>query len=132
MRAYANMSSVINCKVAFIRPAYNNLREWMADSNNTYIGRRGIVFVEKERWPKEDSVWANPFKIGADGTREEVLAKYETYICQRLDKEPALKEALFALQGKTLGCWCAPEPCHGHILIRLIEKIETSEKVSHF
>jgi Domain of unknown function (DUF4326) len=24
--------------------------------------------------------------------------------------------ALAALHGKTLGCWCAPRPCHGEVL----------------
>ena len=26
---------------------------------------------------------------------------------------------LHELEGKTLGCWCKPEKCHGDILIKL-------------
>ncbi len=113
---------VVNCKVGYIRPKYENLREWMKDPEHVYIARRGVVFVEGERFPKQDSVWANPFKIGKDGNREEVIAKYETYIRDRLVKEPALKEELLKLKGKCLGCWCAPEPCHGDVLLKLIEE----------
>ena len=39
------MSSVVNVKVAHIRPKYNDLEEWTKDPNNVYIGRAGIVFI---------------------------------------------------------------------------------------
>lgn len=31
--------SVVNVKVGNIRPKYSNLREWMEDPTNVYIGR---------------------------------------------------------------------------------------------
>jgi hypothetical protein len=58
------------------------------------------------------SKWGNPFAIGKDGTREEVIAKYG----QWLQTQPALLAALPELKGKTLACWCAPHACHGDIL----------------
>jgi uncharacterized protein DUF4326 len=61
------------------------------------------------------SKWANPFKIGKDGTRSEVIAKYEVHLRSRPDLMAALPE----LRGKVLGCWCAPDPCHGDVLARL-------------
>jgi len=63
------------------------------------------------------SKWGNPFVLGKDGTREEVVAKYETYLPNRLDLMAALPE----LRGKRLGCWCKPEACHGDVLARLAE-----------
>jgi hypothetical protein len=42
-----NTGSVVNVKVAFIRPKYKNLKEFTDDSNNSYIGRAGVVFVNK-------------------------------------------------------------------------------------
>ena len=48
--------------------------------------------------------WGNPFKEGRDGTRDEVIAKYEAWI----KTQPALMAALPELRGKVLGCWCAP------------------------
>lgn len=62
------------------------------------------------------SKWGNPFVIGVDGTREEVIAKYEQYVRE----SPKLMAALPELEGKTLGCWCAPLPCHGDVLIKLV------------
>ena len=78
--------SVINCKVKYIRPEYNNLKEWIKDDNNVYIGRYGVVFIKNdelnkfERYPKESSIWANPFKINKNTTRQQVLDKYKEYI----------------------------------------------------
>lgn len=60
------------------------------------------------------SKWGNPFQIGSDGDRAQVIARYERW----LDTQPELLEALPELAGKTLGCWCAPQPCHGDVLAR--------------
>jgi hypothetical protein len=113
--------SVVNCKVKYIRPRYNNLFEWTQDENNIYIGRKGIIFIDNKRFPENSSPFANPFKIDKDGSREEVLIKYKEYIIKKLNKDEQLVEELKALKGKRLGCWCCPEPCHGNILLELIE-----------
>lgn len=58
------------------------------------------------------SRWGNPFKIGRDGTRDEVITKYaEWYETSGLDA------FLHEIQGKNLVCWCAPQRCHGHFLL---------------
>jgi hypothetical protein len=61
------------------------------------------------------SKWGNAFVIGRDGTRDEVIARYEAWLLQ----QPELVGALGELAGKTLGCWCAPAACHGDVLARL-------------
>lgn len=58
------------------------------------------------------SRWGNPFVIGKDGTREEVIHKYQAWIF----KQPEILKDLYTLKGKTLGCWCVPLACHGHYL----------------
>lgn len=64
------------------------------------------------------SKWGNPFVIGKDGTREDVIAKYETWI----ETQPQLMNALPELRGKVLGCWCSPKSCHGDVLARLANR----------
>lgn len=121
-------AAVVNVKVAHIRSkGFHDLREWMADPKNAYIGRAGIVFIDKKRFPEKSSPFANPFKIGKDGTRDEVIAKYRDHIVSMLDRSPELVKELIALRGKNLGCWCAPEPCHGDVLIELIESRSSEE-----
>jgi hypothetical protein len=61
------------------------------------------------------SKWGNPFVIGTDGTREEVIAKYEKWIVD----QPELMSSLHELKSQILGCHCAPKKCHGDVLVRL-------------
>jgi hypothetical protein len=63
------------------------------------------------------SKWGNPFSIGKDGNRIEVIAKYNLWIY----RQPDLLASLDELRGKVLGCWCAPQACHGDVLLRLLE-----------
>ena len=116
--------SIVNCKVKYIRPQYNNLKEWLENSNNVYIGRAGVVFINKERFPKKASIFANPYKIDKNTSRKEVLEKYKKYIIEKILNDKFLYLELLKLRGKNLGCWCHPEPCHGDILLELIEKFE--------
>ena len=119
--------SVVNCKVEFIRKeGYNNLKEWVANPQNVYVGRAGVVFVKEgdkqERFPKTASLFCNPFKVGKDGTREEVVAKFRSYLQHKIQNEEGFKEELLLLKGKKLGCWCKPEACHGDVLVELMSK----------
>lgn len=115
----AKSAKVVNLKVKYLRPKYENVKEWMKDKNHVYIGRRGVVFIDRERFPKQDSVWANPFKIDEDNTREDVIRKYKKYIKAKIEKGEVNLEDL---RGKVLGCWCAPDPCHGDILVSLLNE----------
>ncbi len=62
------------------------------------------------------SKWGNPFSIGQDGSRDEVIEKYRLWILT----QPDLRAALPELEGKILGCWCAPQACHGDVLVALL------------
>jgi hypothetical protein len=61
--------------------------------------------------------WGNPFVIGRDGTRSQVIDKYR----QWLMSQPHLLEQVHTLKGKVLGCWCSPHPCHGDVLAELAD-----------
>jgi len=68
------------------------------------------------------SKWGNPYKIGRDGDRAEVIALYERHV---REERPDLRAALPELHGKALGCYCAPLPCHGDVLAQLVaEQLE--------
>jgi len=76
-------------------------------------------FQEYDCYIGRPSKWGNPYSIGKDGTREEVIEKYRKYILN----SPELLKALPELKGKRLGCWCFPLACHGDILVQLIEEL---------
>lgn len=65
------------------------------------------------------SQWENPFRIGVDGSRDEVIAQYELW----LPEQPELMAQIGELADKTLGCWCAPLRCHGEVLARLAARV---------
>ena len=46
-----------------------------------------------------------------------VYKKYKEYILSNEN----LMSKLYELKGKILGCWCHPTPCHGDILIKLLQ-----------
>ena len=62
------------------------------------------------------SPFGNPFVIGKDGTREEVLEKYRVYFYERIARDSKFKMMVLSLRGKTLGCFCKPKLCHGDII----------------
>jgi hypothetical protein len=64
--------------------------------------------------------WGNPFVIGKDGTREDVIRKYEDWVVT----QPHLMQALHELRGKDLVCFCAPQGCHGDVLLRLANEVD--------
>lgn len=86
-----------------------------------------VVHCKKEKFDVyigRPSIWGNPFVIGEDGTRDEVVDKYREWLLNN----PELITKLPELAGKTLACWCAPNRCHGDVLLELANapKVETS------
>src|SRR6516165_12823646 len=61
------------------------------------------------------SKWGNPFRIGRDGDRAAVIAKYEQWLAD----QHHLLRALDELRGRNLVCFCAPRACHGDLLALL-------------
>ena len=62
------------------------------------------------------SKWGNPYIIGNNGTREEVIEHYREWLFFQLFWG---KLDISELRGKDLVCWCAPLPCHADILLEL-------------
>jgi hypothetical protein len=78
-----------------------------------YIGRGSRFGL------RQPSPWANIYHIPADGNRAEVIAKFEVYARERLEREP---EWLAPLRGKSLACHCKPLPCHGAVILALLKE----------
>jgi hypothetical protein len=96
-----------------------NLRhEELGDA--VYVGRasprRGLA----------ESAFANPYKIGQDGTRAEVIQKYLSWLLSRQELLLRLPE----LRGRRLACWCSPEPCHANVLVELVDADEVLDALA--
>lgn len=70
------------------------------------------------------SKWGNPFVVGRDGSREQVIDRFEQWLLS----QPELVSALGELSGKTLGCWCAPNRCHGEVLVKLSSGLAAADQ----
>jgi len=82
-------------------PKVHNKHHGTAPEDAVYIGR--------------PSPWGNPFEIGKDGDRAEVIRKFEL----RLEKSEELKARVRKeLKGRHLVCFCKPAACHGDVLLR--------------
>ena len=84
------------------------------------LNKRNDIIPEDAIYVGRPSKWGNPFIIGKDGTREEVVAKYRKMLVDDLGRNQALTfdDIFFTeLRGKDLVCWCAPFPCHADILL---------------
>ena len=67
------------------------------------------------------SLLGNPFRIGKEGTRAEVIAKYRRWLWQQLTTagKRKVQQALEALcEDSVLGCHCSPRPCHCQVIER--------------
>jgi hypothetical protein len=85
-------------------------------------GKTRVVHCKREPFDiyiGRPSKWGNPFKIGKDGSRQEVIHKYKEMIIVNTE---LIKQIPLELKGKTLGCWCKPYPCHGDILAELADE----------
>lgn len=95
----------------------------MSDTKATVIHVRdmqpGDIYIGRAvpRRGLKASKWANPFKVGKDGTRAQVLNKYAGYVMA----QPRLMRSLSEIRGKRLACWCAPDSCHGDVLADLVD-----------
>lgn len=77
------------------------------DRYDVYIGR--------------GSPFGNPYVIGRDGTRDEVIEKYKAYFLDRIENDESFRRQVESLKCKVLGCHCKPKRCHGDIIKDYLE-----------
>lgn len=96
------------------QPRVHNKYHNTASNDAVYIGR--------------GSKWGNPFVIGKDGNRQEVIEKYKEYILGNA----SLLADLHEIKNKDLVCFCAPQPCHGDVLIFLANNNQKGTDMEKF
>tara|TARA_R110001599_G_scaffold21639_2_gene81056 strand:- start:24354 stop:25757 length:1404 start_codon:yes stop_codon:yes gene_type:complete len=94
---------------------------------DVYIGRN----MYQGGWRLKESKFFNPFKIQEYGSRAEVIRQYRAYLIDKIETTP--KEwipEILKLKGKSLGCWCSPDPCHGDVLVEFTTILNQITKMS--
>ncbi len=80
---------------------------------DVYIGRGGHG---------KSGYFGNPYHIGKDGNRDEVVAEYKKYFLDRMNNDVEFALLIQGLRGKKLGCFCSPKLCHGDIIVEYLER----------
>lgn len=86
--------------------------------------RLGKVLPPNAVYVGRPTPFGNPFAIGQDGTRDEVVSKYMSWLFaseQKLLRAAARNQ----LRGHDLVCWCAPLRCHADVLAEFVNMEET-------
>jgi hypothetical protein len=69
------------------------------------------------------TIFGNPYHIGKDGSREEVIGLHKLYFYKRVAVDPEFLKAVLSLKGKIVGCWCKPLPCHVDTIAEFVDII---------
>ena len=103
------------------------------ESKRTYRGEG--IYVGRKLSGLPGSVLGNPFRIGRDGTRVQIISKYRRWLWEQIKlKNEAYDElrriADLARRGDvTLVCWCSPELCHATVIERSVEFLNSTGAV---
>jgi hypothetical protein len=82
------------------------------DKYDQYIGRAG---------KGQDGYFGNPF---SNKTRLENIEDFKAYFYNRLEKDSEFKRRVLELKGKSLGCFCKPQACHGDVIADYINNLK--------
>lgn len=85
-----------------------NLRQ---EAHQVYIGRGGRG---------QSGYFGNPFKVKDHGEAK-ALELYRAYFLDRVERDERFRERILELNGKVLGCFCKPGPCHGDVIAEWLE-----------
>ena len=105
MKPYVQVAQVIH-----IKDMQGSAAMYVCCKTSHDLLKKHVVIVDRT------SPWGNPFVIGRDGDRAEVIEKYR----QWLFENPLRDAEVRYLFGKHLVCHCAPEPCHADVLLRYV------------
>lgn len=113
-------------------------RCWSVDPSPVESPSESTTVVHCKRDPYDvyigrPSVFGNPFLVREVG-RKVAIEKYGQWVRGEITVKgstPPTKEQIGRLQGKTLGCWCSPQACHGDILAKMTEEFTSPPEPSN-
>lgn len=85
-----------------------------------------VINCKKEKYTHfigRPSPLGNPFIIGRDGTREQVVIKFKHYAVNNSEIMELIRQLP---ENAVLGCFCAPQDCHGYAIKEIWEELNVS------
>ena len=120
---------------AIMKIKVDHVQNWQGEicwsAGHTRFRSKHFVYIGRKCYWFEASPLANPYKIGPDGNRKEVIAKYladfNKWIrdsnCDQYKELKRLAELLEKNRMLVLVCWCSPLACHGDIIKGFLEEV---------
>jgi hypothetical protein len=81
---------------------------------DVYIGREG---------KGQSGYFGNPLRLRAGDKRGATIGRYRNYFYNRMETDPEFHNRVHELKGKTLGCFCKPESCHGDVIAEFLNNL---------
>ena len=75
--------------------------------------------------------FVNPFKLKDDEPRGSTIQRYKEWLWEQIRCGKITLEDLLELEGKDLVCFCAPQPCHGDVLVAAVAWARTEWDKRH-
>lgn len=85
-----------------------------------------VKFQDCDVYCAGNSKWHNPYVIGRDGDRNQVIEKFATHLIKT-----GLIDQIEELRGKVLGCHCRPQRCHLDVIVDILEETRMTPTQSH-
>ena len=82
------------------------------DLYDVYIGRAGKGM---------DGYFGNPYTPRTAAERGSAITQYKRWFWARVNNDEEFHDRVVTLQGKVLGCFCHPKPCHGDVIVAWLE-----------
>jgi len=120
-RFYNFTNRICDKEVILMRPTVVKLKRSkgvVVQDCDVYIGRRQT----QGGWVLKESEWCNPFNGKTYGDKAIPLFK-EQFLQKIRDEPEKWIPKLVELEGKVLGCWCKPSPCHGDVIADIVEEL---------
>ena len=108
-----------------IKRKHPDLNEWRRNGRYVYIGRPSVYGNPFSHYGYLSNVIIVPTQAAAvEAYRQWVRGEKWQHV--EPTRRKTLLKLLVNLRGKVLGCYCKPGPCHGDVLLELLEEVSKS------
>ena len=97
-------------RVIHIKDTPSNYKE---NKEYVYIGRAG---------KGESGYFGNPFPLKNYKNRVECMEAFKKYFYDRIENDEEYRNKIMELKDKILVCFCAPQLCHGNLIVEYLNK----------
>lgn len=103
---------------------------WHRDDCDVYVGceeKGDVNLLSEEAEPGDLGYYGNPFDYEEHG-QEKAVRLFTEAFTTALEDDPELREAVWCLQGQTLGCHCRTldedgPVCHADVIARAADRV---------